>query len=297
MLPREHISSIRPRYMYLIELIPTDTTRPDLVEFISGFAEHTLGKGVVCCKDTPNFIANRIGIFSVMHAIHLMLKEGYTIDEVDAITGPPMGAPSQCDLPLGRHHWSRRSRGRWQTTSTKMRLTMNGAKFFGCPILSYRWLKRVGLVRKLGAASIRDAAAKTAAKSGHWTTIRLNTHLVRRYGSIRSMRSDESLIQGERLKRLIGSDDRAGQFAWKCLSHTMCYAASRMPEIADDLESIDNVMKWGFNWELGIFEAWDAIGVPGICRTDEIRKPCDSTLRCKSAEFRADLILQNIVQK
>ena len=90
-----------PRYMYLIELIPTETTRPDLVEFISVFAEHILGKGIVRCKDTPNFIANRIGIFSILHTIHLMLEEGYTIDEVDAITGPPMGRPRSATFRLG----------------------------------------------------------------------------------------------------------------------------------------------------------------------------------------------------
>ena len=90
-----------PRYMYLIELIPTDTTRPDLVGFISDFAEHTLGKGIVRCKDTPNFIANRVGIFSILHTIHLMLEEGYTIDEVDAITGPPMGRPRSATFRLG----------------------------------------------------------------------------------------------------------------------------------------------------------------------------------------------------
>ena len=87
--------------MYLIELIPTDATRSDIVEFISDFAEHTLGKGIVRCKDTPNFIANRIGIFSVLHTIHLMLEEEYTIDEVDAITGPPMGRPRSATFRLG----------------------------------------------------------------------------------------------------------------------------------------------------------------------------------------------------
>ena len=80
---------------------PDGYNRPDLVEFISDFAEHTLGKGIVRCKDTPNFIANRIGIFSILHTIHLMLEEEYTIDEVDAITGPPMGRPRSATFRLG----------------------------------------------------------------------------------------------------------------------------------------------------------------------------------------------------
>ena len=102
---------------------------------------------------------------------------------------------------------------------------------------------------------------------------------------------------GERLKRLIDNDDRAGRFAWKCLSHTMCYAAARIPEIADDIESIDNVMKWGFNWELGIFEAWDTIGVQESVERMKAENHAIPPLVEKSAKFRTYFVLQNIVQK
>ena len=250
-----------PRYMYLIELIPTDTTRPDLVEFISDFAEHTLGKGIVRCKDTPNFIANRIGIFSVLHTIHLMLEEGYTIDEVDAITGPPMGRPRSATFRLGdiigldvlvdvaNNVYE-------NATDDDMR------EVFRVPHFILQMIEKGWLGEKTGGGFYQRRRGGNGSEI--WTldynTLEYVPRSEVRFDSIGEVRRIADA--GERLKRLIDSDDRAGQFAWKCLNHTMRYAASRIPEIADDLESVDNVMKWGFNWELGIFEAWDAIGVP-----------------------------------
>ena len=250
-----------PRYMYLIELIPTDTTRPDLVEFISDFAEHTLGKGIVRCKDTPNFIANRIGIFSVLHTIHLMLEEGYTIDEVDAITGPPMGRPRSATFRLGdiigldvlvdvaNNVYE-------NATDDEMR------EIFRVPHFILQMIEKGWLGEKTSGGFYQRRRGGNGSEI--WTldynTLEYVPRSEVRFDSINEVRRVTDA--GERLKGLIASDDRAGQFAWKCLNHTMRYAASRIPEIADDLESVDNVMKWGFNWELGIFEAWDAIGVP-----------------------------------
>ena len=250
-----------PRYMYLIELIPTDTTRPDLVEFISDFAEHTLGKGIVRCKDTPNFIANRIGIFSVLHTIHLMLEEGYTIDEVDAITGPPMGRPRSATFRLGDII------GLDVLVDVANNVYENATndeqrEVFQVPDFILQMVKKGWLGEKTGGGFYQRRHGENGSEI--WTldynTLEYVPRSEVRFDSINKVRRIADA--GERLKQLIDSDDRAGQFAWKCLNHTMRYAASRIPEIADDLESVDNVMKWGFNWELGIFEAWDAIGVP-----------------------------------
>ena len=268
-----------PRYMYLIELIPTDITRPDIVEFISDFAEHTLGKGVVRCKDTPNFIANRIGIFSVLHTIHLTLAEGYTIDEVDAITGPPMGRPRSATFRLGDII------GLDVLVDVANNVYDNARndeqrEVFRVPDFILRMVEKGWLGEKTGAGFYQRRRGENGSEI--WTLDHNTLEYVPRStplsppasprgsrdrgGGIKGGLDSISGVRriadaGERLKRLINSDDRAGQFAWKCLSHTMRYAASRIPEIADDIESIDNVMKWGFNWELGIFEAWDAIGV------------------------------------
>ena len=250
-----------PRYMYLIELIPTDTTRPDLVEFISDFAEYTLGKGIVHCKDTPNFIANRIGIFSVLHTIHLMLEEGYTIDEVDAITGPPMGRPRSATFRLGDII------GLDVLVDVANNVYQNAPnderrEVFRVPDFILQMVKKGWLGEKTGGGFYQRRRGESGSEI--WTldynTLEYVPHSEVRFDSVDGVRRITDA--GERLKRLIDSDDRAGQFAWKCLSHTMRYAASRIPEITDDLESVDNVMKWGFNWEHGIFEAWDAIGVP-----------------------------------
>ena len=261
-----------PRYMYLIELIPTDLTRPDLVEFISDFAEYTLGKGVVRCKDTPNFIANRIGIFSVLHTIHLTLEEGYTIDEVDAITGPPMGRPRSATFRLGDII------GLDVLVDVANNVYENAPnderrEVFRVPDFILQMVKKGWLGEKTGGGFYQRRRGENGSEI--WTLDYNTLEYVPRStplsppasggikGGLDSINAVRRIANaGERLKQLIGSDDRAGQFAWKCLSHTMRYAASRIPEIADDLESIDNVMKWGFNWELGIFEAWDAIGVP-----------------------------------
>ncbi len=261
-----------PRYMYLIELIPTDTTRPELVEFISDFAEHTLGKGVVRCKDTPNFIANRIGIFSVLHTIHLTLAEGYTIDEVDAITGPPMGHPRSATFRLGDII------GLDVLVDVANNVYENAPnderrEVFRVPDFILQMVEKGWLGEKTGGGFYQRRRGENGSEI--WTLDYNALEYVPRStplsppagggikGGLDSINAVRRIADaGERLKQLIDSDDRAGQFAWKCLSHTMCYAASRIPEIADNLESIDNVMKWGFNWELGIFEAWDAIGVP-----------------------------------
>ena len=250
-----------PRYMYLIELIPTDTTRPDLIEFISDFAEYTLGKGIVRCKDTPNFIANRIGIFSVLYTIHLMLEERYTIDEVEAITGPPMGRPRSATFRLGDII------GLDVLVDVANNVYENALndeqrEVFRVPDFILRMVEKGWLGEKTGRGFYQRRRGENGSEI--WTldynTLEYAPRSEVRFDSISGVRRITDA--GERLKRLTDSNDRAGQFAWKCLSHTMHYAASRIPEIADDPVSIDKVMKWGFNWELGIFEAWDTIGVP-----------------------------------
>ncbi len=250
-----------PRYMHLVELIPTAVTRPDLVEFSFDFAEHTLGKGIVRCKDTPNFIANRIGIFSILHAIHLMLEEGYSIDEVDAITGPPMGRPRSGTFRLGDMI------GLDVLVDVANNVYENAPnderrEVFRVPDFILRMVEKGWLGEKTGGGFYQSRRGENGSEI--WTldynTLEYAPRSEVRFDSVDRVRRIADA--GERLKGLIDSDDRAGQFAWKCLSHAMRYAASRIPEISDDIDSIDNAMKWGFNWELGIFEAWDAIGAP-----------------------------------
>ena len=250
-----------PRYMHLLEIIPTDKTRTDLVEFISDFGERTLGKGIVRCKDTPNFIANRIGVFAMMQTIHLMLEDGYTIDEVDAITGPPMGRPRSATFRLG------------DLVGIDILIDVAKNLYESAPDDERREIFRVPdfisqMVEKnwLGDKTGQGFYEKRSGKGGSeiWTldynTLEYAPRARVQFDSLDGV--GRIADAGERIKQLVYSEDRAGQFAWKCLRDVMAYAGTRIPEISDDLVSIDNAMKWGFNWELGVFETWDAIGVP-----------------------------------
>ncbi|MCZ6675716.1 MAG: 3-hydroxyacyl-CoA dehydrogenase/enoyl-CoA hydratase family protein [Candidatus Poribacteria bacterium] len=250
-----------PRYMYLLEIIPTDKTRPELVEFIVDFGERVLGKGIVRCKDTPNFIANRVGAFAIMHAIHLMLEAGLTIDEVDAITGPPLGRPRSATFRLG------------DLIGIDILVDVANNLYECVPDDEQRGLFRIPdfvsrMVEKnwLGDKTGQGFYHKRPGERGSeiWTLDYNSLEYIPRaqieFDSLDAVKRIPDA--GQRIKQLVNSGDRAGEFAWKCISNVMIYAASRIPEISEDLVSIDNVMKWGFNWEIGVFEMWDAIGVP-----------------------------------
>ena len=250
-----------PRYMHLLEIIPTDKTRTNLVEFVSNFGERILGKGIVRCKDTPNFIANRIGTFAMMHAVHLMLEGKYTIDEVDAITGPPIGRPRSATFRLG------------DLVGIDILVNMANNLFTVLPDDERREIFRVPdfvlqMVERdwLGDKTRRGFYHRRTDESGGETwTLDYNTLEYAPRARIQSHSIDavkRVSDAGARIKALIDSDSREGQFVWNNLSNVMNYAAACIPEIADDLASVDKAMKWGFNWELGVFEIWDALGVP-----------------------------------
>lgn len=250
-----------PRLMHLLEITPTDKTRANLVEFVSNFGERILGKGIVRCKDTPNFIANRIGTFAMMHAIHLMLEEKYTIDEVDAITGPPIGRPRSATFRLA------------DLVGIDILVDMANNLFTALPHDERRNIYRVPdfvtqMVEKnwLGDKTRRGFYHKRRdERSGEIQTLDYNTleHVPRANIQLQSLNAVKRVSDaGARIKALIDSGSREGHFVWNNLSNVMNYAAACIPEIADDIVSVDNAMKWGFNWEVGVFEIWDTLGVP-----------------------------------
>lgn len=250
-----------PRYMHLLEIIPTDDTRTNLVEFISDFGERILGKGVVHCKDTPNFIANRIGTFAMMHTIHLMIDEGYTIDEVDAITGPLIGRPRSATYRLGDligiDILVDMAKNLYEAAPHDERRTT-----FRMPDFILQMVERNWLGDKTGQGFYQRCSGE---KGTEIWTLDYNTleYVPRASIQFNSLDTAKRIRDtGARIKELVYNGDREGRFVWKNLSNVMNYAATCIPEIADDLASVDNAMKWGFNWGLGIFEIWDAIGVP-----------------------------------
>src|SRR3989442_282398 len=256
-----------PRYMKLLELIPTADTLPEVVEAVSRFGDETLGKGIVLAKDTPNFIANRIGTFVTLNALGMAGPDGrqgsYTIEEIDALTGPAMGLPKSAtfrtldivgldvlvhvvkNLEASLPHDERRD-------------------LFRVPDFITRMIERKLLGEKTGQGFYKRIKGGDESEI---LTLDLQTFEYRprqkpKLPALEMAKNVEDTRQ--RFTMLLQSPDRVGEFYRKVLSHTFHYAANRIPEISDDIVSIDNAMKWGFNWESGVFELWDAVGVERI---------------------------------
>lgn len=250
-----------PRYMKLLELVPGERIDPQITAFMADYADRVLGKGVVPAKDSPNFIGNRIGIFGVMQLIKVMQEEGYRVEEVDAIFGPALGRPKSAvfrtmDL-VGLDVIAD------VTKNLAERLRDDPQReIYQLPPFMQKMIEKGLLGRKTGLGFYK-AVERDGGK----------VYLVFDYKTMDYRPQEEvaydslSLAKGirdvrERVKAVANADDRAGQLAWKSVSATIRYAADLVPEIADEIYSIDNAMKWGFNWELGPFATWDALGVP-----------------------------------
>jgi 3-hydroxyacyl-CoA dehydrogenase len=252
-----------PRYLKLLELIPHEKNSPELVEFMTEFATHVLGKGVVVCKDTPNFIANRLLSVSGAYAMNYALDEGYTFEEVDVITGPAIGRPKTATFRLNDlvgldvvAHVSRNLYDAIPHDPYREVLKHEGAGDLIAEMLERGWLGNKvdqGFYKKTYVDGERQ----------FWIlnpeTMEYEPPTKPRFESVGQARKQEDA--SERLATMAYAEDRAGQYAWYVLSRMMVYAASLIPEISDDIVSVDNACKWGFNWELGPFETWDALGV------------------------------------
>jgi 3-hydroxyacyl-CoA dehydrogenase len=250
-----------PRYMKLLEIIPTGETLSEVVEFLARFGERVLGKGIVYCKDTPNFIANRIGVFSMLYTIKVMVDDGYTIEEVDQITGPATGKPKSATFRtadiVGLDTIVHVARNLYEAVpNDEMRGTFVILPFIET-LVKNKWL---------GDKTKQGFYKKTKGDNGEKAILMLDYHSMeyrpRQKAQFQSLDMGKNIENvPERIRMLAYSQDRAGKFIWKTLSAILLYSAQRVPEITDDIIHIDNAMKWGFNWELGPFETWDAIGV------------------------------------
>jgi 3-hydroxyacyl-CoA dehydrogenase len=248
-----------PRYMKLLEIIPIEETLPEVVEFMARFGERVLGKGIVYAKDSPNFIANRIGIFGMLYLMKTMVQDGYSIEEVDAITGQPMGRPKSAafgttDL-VGLDTFAHVAKNLYENaTKDEMR------EIFQVPDFVQKMLEKNWLGNKTGQGfykRIKSEAGKEKLVLDYKTMEYRPSQKVK----FPSLDAAKAASGAGKAKTLIYGEDRAGQFAWKITSESLLYAARRIPEIADDIYNVDNAMKWGFNWEAGPFESWDALGV------------------------------------
>ncbi len=245
-----------PRYLKLLELIPTAETDVHLLQQVADFGDHWLGKGIVIAKDTPNFIANRLGTFGALHIVKTMMEDGFTIEEVDALTGPIIGHPKTATFRL------------FDLVGIDVLGLVAGNLYQNAPHDEQRELFRLPklleeiLARKwFGNKSGQGFYKK---KDGEIFTLEPGTMDYRPqkkavFPSLEMVRPLEN--PAERIANLVRIKDRPGLFLWKTISAFLAYAANRIPEISDDIVSIDNSMKWGFSWSQGPFEVWDAIGV------------------------------------
>jgi 3-hydroxyacyl-CoA dehydrogenase len=250
-----------PRYMKLIELIPCTRTSEEIVSFLADFCETRLGKGVVFAKDTPNFIANRLGIHNVIYAMKEMQADGYTFDEADALTGTALGRPKSATFRtldmVGIDTVVHVARNVVDSVTDEAE-----KEEFTVPDFVNRMMDNGFLGDKKDGGFYKKL--KTDEGSQRMTLNYLNLEYEpsgkAKFPVIDSIKQAGG-DTGKRLKALIESQDKAGQFAWRVIKRLLLYSASKIPEIADDIVNIDRAMKWGFNHELGPFETWDVIGL------------------------------------
>jgi 3-hydroxyacyl-CoA dehydrogenase len=243
------------RYMHLLEISPGPKAKPDVVERAARFGEF-LGKGIVYTKDTTNFVANRIGVYGMQLTMHSMLESKLGIDTVDMITGKPMahssGATFKTGDLVGLDTLVHVATNCYDTLKNDPQ-----REIFRIPDFVTRLVKEGRLGRKTGAGFYKKVGDDILVLDYDKLEYRPAEKV--RFDSIGAVRNIED--PKERIAKLLTFDDAAARFAWTLTAKTLAYSASLVGEIADDIVSIDRAMRWGFNWELGPFETWDAIGV------------------------------------
>jgi 3-hydroxyacyl-CoA dehydrogenase len=269
-----------PRYMRLLEIIPTPDADQAAMDAISHFCDVRLGKGVVVAKDTPNFIGNRIGTFSVLNVMRLMQEMDLTIEDVDALTGQAVGWPKSATfrtIDLVGLDILGHVVGNMTANVHDERSDLRLPDFF-TQMLQRKFLgdkTKGGFYKK-----VKSGAGKEDERVAlDWKTLEYHPRQKPKFAALDMAKNVEDT--GARLRMLLGMEgggpqkgDKAGQFLWSALSDLWTYSANRVPEISDSIVEIDRAMKLGFNWELGPFELWDAAGVEAtVARMKKEGKP------------------------
>lgn len=249
------------RYMKLLEIIPGEQTLPEILDFMADFGERVLGKGIVWAKDTPNFVGNRIGVQGIVKAMQLMLEDGLTIPEVDALFGPAMGRPKTAmfktsDL-VGLD-----TLGHVASNTYDLVVDDEARDSFKMPAFVTEMIEKGLLGKKSQAGFYKTDLTpewKKIRKVIDPATLEYAEHAKPDLPCLAAAKAAKSLP--EKMQAVVYGDDKGAKFAWMTVAHNLIYAANRIPEISDTIVEIDNAMKWGFNFEMGPFETWDAIGL------------------------------------
>jgi len=249
------------RYMKLLEIIPGEETLPDILEFMADFGERILGKGIVWAKDTPNFVGNRIGVQGMVKVMQLMIEEGVSIPEVDALFGPAMGRPRT---------------GMFKTADIVGLDTLAHVAKNTYELIAEDEDRESFVLPEFVNTMINKNLLGKKSQSGFY-----KTELTPDWQKIRKVIDPQTLEYAEaqpvelpclaaaqkaktlpeKMHAVVYGKDQGARFAWKAVANNLIYAANRIPEISDTIVDIDNAMRWGFNLEMGPFETWDAIGL------------------------------------
>ncbi|MCU0417174.1 MAG: 3-hydroxyacyl-CoA dehydrogenase NAD-binding domain-containing protein [Cytophagaceae bacterium] len=253
-----------PRYLRLLEIIPGPKTKPEIIDFLMHYGDLFLGKTTVLCKDTPAFIANRIGIYSIMEALHTILELGLTVEEVDKLTGPVIGRPKSATFRT------------MDVVGLDTLINVSNNLFAGLPNDEAKalfalpdLLKKMQENKWLGDKTGQGFYKKTKNEKGATEILSLNLTTMEygpqqkvKFAALEMTKTIEDLKP--RFKVLMSAPDKAGQFYKRTFLGLFKYVSNRIPEISDELYRIDDAMRTGFGWDLGPFEIWDAVGVEKV---------------------------------
>lgn len=250
-----------PRYLPLLEIIPGPHTAPDVLAFFTGYGERILGKQVVLCKDTPAFIANRVGVFAIQALFHAVEEMGLSVEAVDKLTGPAMGRPKSatfrtCDV-VGLDTLIHVANGVATNCPDDERKNV-----FAIPTYVQHLVDTGALGAKSGAGFYKKTVGPDGKKEIlvlDLKSLEYRSQIKPKYDTLEAAKKVDSLP--ERTKLLFEGTDVAGAFYRRIFSDVFAYVSNRVPEISNDPYRIDDALRAGFGWELGAFESWDAIGI------------------------------------
>lgn len=271
-----------PRYMKLLELVAAKETSKETVERVEHFGKEELGKGIVWAKDEPNFVANRIGTHSMMTTVHLMLEEGLTPEDIDNMTGVPMAHPKSATFRTA-DMVGLDTLAHVVNNCYEVLVDDEDRDVFKMPEFLKGMLDKKLLGRKTKAGMYRKT-------KGGIETIDLKTLEFRAKGGDEKIKATCKALSkiedsAERISATVASEGMVGKFSWTVISRSLAYAARRVGEICDDIAAIDKGMRWGYNWDLGPFQVWDALGfadtydrmiAEGIALPDSVKRMRES---------------------